>query len=387
LADLQFREKVKRLVREARILEMDQRDRLEAARARHRAAWNLEAPDRVPVSIGIDPVWSDWYYKKRYNLRIGELWGNHKLLVEYELRAWIDSFKDFEDDRTSVIPDAVGPLGGVVLHPSIVGCKTVFPEDDFPWIDLSHRVFDTKEKVDDFCTPEIPTAGLMLEVLGKVEALRKDLGDIIDVRILGGDGSPLQMAAYTRGITQLTRDMYTDPPFVHKLMKKLMDAYDAINRYYESVWGVGYRGAEVEGRFYDNPLSYFSSRLIERFVLPYYKGYAEKCGWRNWSFETQDVMDQFLGLFRTIPIRTIHSLVSSSNLAMFKDLSPNRIRFGVFMAPGKVLLDPAGIEREVKRVIDIMGRAGGWTLSSGELDRAVPQENISAFVAAVKRQG
>ncbi|MBO3803783.1 MAG: hypothetical protein JTT11_07965, partial [Candidatus Brockarchaeota archaeon] len=94
-------------------------------------------------------------------------------MVECELRAWIDSFKEFADDRTFVIPDAVGPLGGVFLHPSIVGCRTVFPEDDFPWIDLSHRVFDEKEKIDDFVAPEIPSAGLMPEILERVEAIER----------------------------------------------------------------------------------------------------------------------------------------------------------------------------------------------------------------------
>jgi uroporphyrinogen-III decarboxylase len=388
LPDQTFRDKIRGLVREAQILEGEQRQRIEEARARLDAAWNHERADKLPVTVDVDPIWSDWYYRRRYGVRIGELWENPKLLVECELRTWIDSFKEFEDDRTSVIPDAVGPLGGVFLHPSIVGSRTVFPDDDFPWIDLSQRVFDSEEEVDDFAPPEIPSAGLMPQVLEKVEMLREELEGIIEVRILGGDGSPLQMAAYTRGIVQLTRDMYTDPPLVHKLMKKLMGAYDRINRYYEAVWDVPYRGADIEGRFYDNPLSYFSSRLVERFVLPYYRGYAEECGWRHWSFETQDVMDQFIELFKAIPVRTIHSLVSSSNLKMFKEaLRPKGTRFGVFMAPGRLLLDRTGLEGEVKGVIGLMGREGGWTLSSGLIDSAVPQENIHAFIAAARKYG
>ena len=383
-----FREKIKGLISRARTLEIEQRDRIEAARVRYEAASNLEAPDRVPVQVGVDPVWSDWYLKRKYNIEIGEFWRDPKLLIEYELRTWIDSFVDFDDDRTYVIPDAVGPLGGVVLHPSIVGCRTAFPVDDSPWIDLSYRAFDTKEKIDDFDTPDIPKAGLMPEILERVEAMRELVGDMIDVRILGGDGSPLQMAAYTRGITQLTRDMYTDPPIVHKLMRKLMGVYDKINEYYEKEWDMPYRGKDIEGRFYDNPLSYFSSRLIERFVLPHYRDYAEKCGWRYWSFETQDVMDQFIELFKTVPIRTVQSLVSSSNLAIFKEiLGPKKVRFGVFLAPGRLLLDEPGIEGHLKEIIGIMGHEGGWTLSSGSLDRAIPQENIQEFVKAAKRNG
>jgi len=386
--DSTFREKIKGLVGKARALETEHKDRIHAARTRHEASWRFEKPDRVPVGLSVDPVWSDWYYKEKYSLKIGRLWDDPKLLVEYELRAWIDSFQDFDDDRTFVIPDAVGPLGGVFLHPSIVGCRTVFPEDDFPWINLSYVVFKTKEEIDDFTTPEIQEAGMMPDILKRLETLDELIGDLIDVRILGGDGSPLQMAAYTRGIAQLIKDMYMDPPIVHKLMRKMMDVYDKVNRYYEEVWGIPYRGEAIEGRFYDNPLSYFSPRLVESFVLPHYRQYAEKCGWRNWSFETQDVMDQFVELFRSIPIRTISSLVSSSDLGLFKStLGKRRVRFGIFMAPGRMMLDRPGIEGEVKRIIDVMGRDGGWSFSSGVVDRSVSQESIRSFLSAVKNYG
>jgi len=386
--DTMFRDKIKGLVRKAKALETAHKDRIHAARTRHEASWRLEKPDRIPVSLGVDPVWSDWYYKKKYRIKVGRLWDDPKLLVECELRAWIDSFLDFNDDRTFVIPDSVGPLGGVFLHPSIVGCRTVFPEDDFPWIDLSYRAFDAKEKIDDFTTPDIHEAGLMPEILKRLETLDKLVGDIVDVRILGGDGSPLQMAAYTRGITQLIRDMYVDPPLVHKLMRKMTDVYDKVNRYYEAVWRTPYRGEDIEGRFYDNPLSYFSPHLVETFVLPHYIEYAVKCGWKNWSFETQDVMDRFVDLFKAIPIRTISSLVSSSDLGLFKSaLGQKHVRFGVFMAPGRMMLDRLGIEGEVKRIVNIMGHDGGWSFSSGAVDSAVPQENIQFFLSAVKKYG
>jgi hypothetical protein len=95
-----FRDKIKNLLREARILEEEQKDRIVEARARHETSWRFKKPDRIPVKLGLDPVWSDWYY----NVKIGRLWNDPKLLVECELRTWIDSFKE---DRAFVIPDAV----------------------------------------------------------------------------------------------------------------------------------------------------------------------------------------------------------------------------------------------------------------------------------------
>jgi hypothetical protein len=383
-----FRAKIARILREGRDLERRHADRIEAARARRQAAWNHETPDTIPMTLALDPVWSDWYFKKRYNIKIGQYWTDPKLLVEYQLRIWIDSFRDFEDDRTSVLPNAVGPLGGVVLHPSVVGCRTVFPEDDFAWIDLRRRVFKTKEMIDDFVTPEIPEAGLMPETLERLRAVENLVGDMVDVRIQGGDGSALQMAAYTRGIPELIRDMFTDPPIVDKLMRKMMAVYERIQQYYEAEWDVPYKGRDVEGLFYDNPLSYFSPALVERFVLPHYRRFAEKCGWRNWSFETQDVMDDFIGLFRTIPLKTVHSLVSSSDLDAFREaLDPSKTRFGVFLSPGTKLLRSPGMEAEVSRVVNTMGREGGWVLSSGIIDAAVPEARIGALLKAVRESG
>lgn len=382
-----LRRKVSDLLSEGRRLERHSRERIEASRARIQAAVDLETPDRIPVRVGLSPAWSDWYLKKRYGIRIGEYWRDPELCIEYQLRTWIDSFRDFDDDRTSVLPGSVGPLGGVVLHPSIAGCRAAFPQDDFAWIDLGYRAFDTEEKIDDFETPEISGAGLMPETIARLDEIERAIGDLIPVSIQGGDGAPLQMAAYTRGIRELIRDMYTRPEIADKLLDKMVDVYRAIQVFYEETWGVGYRGAGVEGYFYDNPLAYFSPPLVERFVLPRYRRFAEECGWRHWSFETQDVMDGFLELFRTVPIRNLHNLVSNSNLVAFrKVLDPREVCLHVFMAPGR-LVQESRIHGEVRRVFDCLGREEGWLLSSGVVDTAVSESSIHEFIRAARSLG
>jgi len=376
-----LRERVKRLLSEAHRLETENRERLEEARIRTEAALNLEKPDRVPVRLGLSPVWSDWYFKMRYGIRIGEYLIDPELCIEYQLRTWIDSFGDFDDDRTFVVPGQIGPLGGVVLHPSIAGCRASFPEDDFAWIDLGYRALDTEEKIDDFETPEISRAGLMPETLDMLDEMDRAIGDLIPVAIQGGDGAPLQMAAYTRGIRQLIRDMYTQPEIAHRLLDKMMDVYRAIHRFYEATWGIRYSGPDIEGYFYDNPLAYFSPPLVERFVLPRYRRYAEECGWRHWSFETQDVMDSFIELLRTVPIRNLHNLASNSDLGAFRQvLDPDNVCLHVFMAPGR-LIQPQRVQGEVDRLFEQLGHRA-WVLSSGVLDRAVPEASIREFLRA-----
>jgi len=346
---------------------------------------NFETPDRIPVTVGLNTIWSDWYFRRRYGIKIGEYWRDPRLSVEYQLRGWIDSFRDFEDDRPYVIPPDVGPLGGVVLHPTIAGCRAVFPEDDFAWIDLGYRALDTEEKIDDYQVPEVAEAGLMPETLERFEEIEDLAGDLLQVRIQGGNGGPLQMAAYTRGIRELIRDMHTNPDLVHKLMGKMVGVYRAIKVYYRDSWGIRYRGADIDGYFYDNPLSYFSPRLVEEFVLPYYEEFARECSFRTWSMETQDVLDPFLEIYKSIPIGKLRNLVSNSDLVAFrKELEG--VCFNVYIAPGRLLHGPS-IEPLVDRVVEAMGLGGGWTLSSGVLDAAVPEENIHAFLKAGKSIG
>lgn len=384
--DRTFRDKVRRLLAEARSIERRNRERIELSKNRLAASGSFEKPDRVPVTVGLGPIWSNWYFRK-YGIRVGEYWRDPKLNVLLQLRIWIDSFKDFDDDRTYVIPNQVGPLGGVVLHPSIAGCRAILPEDDFAWIDLSYRYLDSKEKIDQYEVPDVARSGLMPETLLRLEEIEGLVGDLIDVRIQGGDGAPLQMAAYTRGVRELIRDMYTDPPIVDKLMGKMIGVYDAIFRYYRDRWGYEYRGGDVEGLFYDNPLSYFSPQLVGRFVLPHYRAYAERCGWRHWSFETQDVMDGFIDLLKGVPVKAIHNLVSNSDLRGFREAFLSRgVRFHVFMAPGTILTR-AIIGRELKRVMGIMGREGGWTLSSGVLDSATSADSIQHFLKIARELG
>ena len=121
----------------------------------------------------------------------------------------------------------------------------------------------------------------------------------------------------------------------------------------------------------------------ELFVLPVYRRYAEECGWRHWSFETQDIMDDFVEIFKALPIRHLHNLVSSSDLRLFrKELGPN-VRYHVFMAPGR-LITPSSMLSELGKIFTAMGRQGGWTLSSGVLDNAVRADQIRSFVQAVR---
>ncbi|MGQ9513790.1 MAG: hypothetical protein ACUVTL_01865 [Thermoproteota archaeon] len=74
---------------------------------------------------------SGWYLKRKYKLNMEEYLRSNELQAFYQIRERIDAFKELNDDRLE-IDTSVGVESGVVSHPSVIGCKIFFPEDDWP---------------------------------------------------------------------------------------------------------------------------------------------------------------------------------------------------------------------------------------------------------------
>jgi len=385
------REKFKRLLAEAQRLNRVCKDRIEGSASRYKAAMKFEELDRVPVRVWVEGM-SGWYLRGRYGLNMTEYFGDAELQAFYELKERIDAFKELDDDRLE-IDTTVGVTGGVVSHPSVIGCRIVFPEDDWPWIDVRYHPLDAPEKIDDFQVPDIAEAGIMPHIIERFGKLEKLIGDLTDVTIYPGDGvpeCPLQMAVYARGYNNLVRDMYTDPPLTHKLMKKMCDVGEAIHNFYRDFLGRDLSQLfSQEERLYDNLLCHFSPSLIRKFVLPCYREWAEKYGWKYWTISSQGILDPLVEIMAETPVDRIHYLTSFSNLKLFKEtFTPRKVWINVaYEASLMVNQTPAEIEEECKRIMGIMAPGGGFLMRTACLDWRTPLENIYSFIRACKRYG
>jgi len=385
------REKFARLVEEARILNRLYRERIEESRRRYESAKNSEETDRVPIRVSVEGM-SGWYLRGRYGLNMALYFRDPEIQALYQLKEKIDAFKELDDDRLQ-IDTIVGVTGGVVSHPSVIGCRIVFPEDDWPWVDVRHHPLDTPEKIDDFQVPDIAKAGIMPQIVERYDKMRKLVGDLTEVTIYPGDGvpeCPLQMAVCARGYNNFVRDMYTDPELAHKLLRKMCDVGEAIHEFYTGF--LRQEPSELfseEERLYDNFLGHFSPSLLRRFVLPYYWEWAEKYGWKNWTISSQCVLDPYIGLMTEIPTDRIHYLTSFSNLELFKQaFMPRHVWIRVAYEASLMLNQtPQEIEKECKRIIEIMAPGGGFIMGTACLDWRTPEENIRTFIRASKKYG
>jgi len=384
-----LRNKIKKLIKEAERLNRIYRDRIEESRNRYEAAKRFEEPDRVPIRVWVENM-SGWYLRRKYGLNMAEYFRDPEIQAFYQLKERIDAFKELDDDRLG-INTTVGVNGGVVSHPSVVGCKIIFPEDDWPWIDVRYHPLDTPEKIDDFQVPEIAKAGIMPQIIERYERIEKLIGDLTKITIYPGNGipeRPLQMAVYARGYNNLIRDMYTDPQLVHKLMRKMCDIGEAIHNFYRDLLGKDLSKNEAAD-LYDNFLGHFSPSLLRKFVLPYYWEWAEKYGWKYWNITSQCVLDPYIEIMTEIPTKYISYLTTFSNLKIFKEtFTPRKIWIKTAYEASLMLTQtPQEIEKECKRIIEIMAPGGGFIMGTACLDWRTPEENIRMFIKASKKYG
>jgi len=384
-----LREKIKKLIEEAGKLNRIHRDRIEESRNRYEAVTKFEEPDRVPVHVWVEGM-SGWYLQRKYALNMAQYFRSPELQAFYQLRERIDAFKELSDDRLE-IDTLVGVEGGVVSHPSVIGCKIAFPENDWPWIDVRYHPLDTPEKIDDFEVPEISKARIMPQLLERYEKMKKLVGDLTTVYLHVGNGDPerpLQMAVYARGYNNLIRDMHTDPQLVHKLLRKMCDVGEAIHDFYRDLLGRDLSKHEVVD-LYDNFLGHFSPSLLRKFVLPYYWEWAKKYGWKYWTISSQCNLDPYVEIMTEIPTKSINYLPSSSNLKLFKEtFMPRHVSINLAYEASPMLnQSPTKIKKDCKRIMEIMAPGNGFIMGTGCLDWRTPEENVHAFIEASKEYG
>jgi len=372
---------IKSLVGEIERLRHEHKDRIEATISRFRAVDRFEEPDRIPCHVGVGGIWSNWYLKK-YGIKIKKFWEDHETQLTGQLRSLIDSFNEFDDDRTL---DSVAVLAGVVTEPSVVGCKVVYPEDDWPWIDLRYHPLDTPEKIDDYEIPDIEDAELIRFVTNTYEYMKKKVEDSFTIGYGDGEG-PFELAVYARGIKNIIRDMYTDPPLAHKLLKKMSDTWIAIYRYYEKL------DKEMAPRnMSENPLGYFSPKLFKEFIYPHTKYIVDKIGgdpWVVYNYQGEDIHIFIEDIARLPRLKSCYVSAQADIKRCKEALSRARaISSFHFEAHDLFALNPRQIEEMCRKMLELVSPGGGCSFNTGIIDARIPKENLQAFLSAVHKYG
>jgi hypothetical protein len=188
---------------------------------------------------------------------------NYLRMLIYRYENW--------DDQT-VIGLQVPIWLGVTLESSLFGARTVYTDNDYPWLDREPAL-RRREDLDRLPMPDFRTSGLMPLVHRYFEEIRELVDDDVTVSFHEWGRSPFGVAFHIRGMENLLADMMDDPHFTHRLMRFITDARKS--------WAsqrAAFLGRPVEkGNLYNDEVNTptLSPALYDEFVLPYEQELSE----------------------------------------------------------------------------------------------------------------
>ncbi len=255
-------------------------------------------------------------------------------------------------------------------------------------VDGAFQKSDPKiEILETFSWPDPNDPGLYEGLRERAEALRKNTDFAIVLTLIYGNGI-LKQCTNMRGFAELLMDLYENPEFAGRLLDKMTDisiriaqnALDAV-------------GEDVDVVYYADDLGHQQSTLMSpqiyrKLVKPRHKRFFDAVKSRSKAkilmhsdgaiyTLIEDLME--IGVDALNPVQ-----VSARNMdpVRLKKEFGGRLAFWGAIDTRDVLpfKSPQEVREEVRKMIDLMGRGGGYVLASVQtLQAEVPPENIVAM--------
>ena len=332
----------------------------------------LGEPDQVPISLIIDANW----LSKAYGVRERALYVCPDRLLDLQLRAR----KRFRG-LVSVKPDL-----GIVIEPSALGCRIVWPEDGPPWVVPSIR---TPEDVDRLKVPDPLRDGLMGKCLEIYECMKdrvKELGLNFKVSPPMSAKGPFTVAGLSAGIERMMAWVRNSPDVADKLVKKCAETQ------------VAWAQAQLDAAGEKTPLfvgddysGFISPNNFKRFTLPYLREFFSRFKHPLNIYHNDAPTNHLLDLVGELGAPIFH--LGPSDMVSLKEA---KRRLGGKLClmggvhPTKTMLTgtAAYVERECAESIAIAGVGGGFILApAGTTSKGIPPENIDAIINAAEKYG
>ena len=215
---------------------------------------------RAPITV--EPEVTFW--RKILGFDIRDYYQNPVTYLINYLRMLIFRFENWGDET------AIGlniPIWlGVTLESSLFGARTVYTDDDYPWLDR-RPVIERPEDLGKLPEPNFRTSGLMPLVHRYFEEISSLVDDDVTVSFHEWGRSPFGVAFHIRGMEGLLADVLDNPNFVHRLLRLITDARKS--------WvseRAKFLGRPIEkGNLYNDEINTptLSPALYEEFALPY----------------------------------------------------------------------------------------------------------------------
>jgi uroporphyrinogen decarboxylase len=196
---------------------------------------------------------------------------------------------------------------------------------------------------------------------------------------------PLEMASYLRGITELLKDFYFNPDWIHELLDITAEVCIAWIKTQDETLG-GLKKVFIS----EDTVGFIRPEFYKEFVFPYdrkvFKALPDRCiGIYHCGSNSTHILEMIPNTGAKV-----FYFGSDVNIAHIKEKIGRKICLMGNIHPLKLLLKgtPKDVEEECKRLIKIAGPGGGYILGTGEgINEGTPLNNIDAMIISSKKYG
>lgn len=320
--------------------------------------------DRVPVTVLIGP-----YCSRMTNYSVKEILQDARKSSEAHL-AFYDRFE----------PDSVIIYNDIYLEVEALGCELEFPEDD-----ISHP--KTVMLADKSCLAglKIPDPKRDGRIPYFIELCERVSAQVRKKAALGlGHCGPWNIAMHLRGTEALLLDTYSDPVFVHDLMKFSTEVVRTIG---DALIDAGFSPSLGEAAA---SCSLISPQIYREFIKPYH---TELCSYFR-SKKTfpalhicgqidpimQDVIDTGIGLLSLDAPSSLQRIIETGDgkVTVMGNIPTTLFSSGT----------PQEMEKAVRHCIETAAEGSGYILASGcEIPMNSTEDRIEHFFRYSRHYG
>ena len=329
-------------------------------------------PDQVPVTV--HPL-GDWC-AEFYGVNERQIYFNPEVMLQAMLKAR----KRFRG-LVSVKPDF-----SVVIEPSAIGCRVIWPEDTTPYVTPCVK---TVEDVDDLTLPNPLTDGLMggsIETYGFMKKRMEEIDSDIPVEMPYGVRGPFTLAGMVLDLTTLLDWMRSREDAALKLLDYCSDVVVSWVKAQHEV-----SGTNSAVFLADDFSGYLSPMQFEKFSLPFIRKVFDSAPHKLNTYHNDAQTSQLMDLIPETGANIFHlGSQDMIDLGEAKERIGDRICLmgGVHSSDTLIKGPSYRIEEEARKSIETCKEGGRFILSpGGVVGRGVPPGHVDVLIRASEKFG
>jgi len=355
---------------------------LEENRRRVEKAAEFKEPDRVPVVIGLGGP----YYARIFGYTFAEYYNDMSIMLDAQVKGLKWRLEWLKDD----LPEVGVYLDiGAISEGIVFDCKIEMPGEGNPW--LTPWIIPRIRTLDDIDRLEVPDPRRHKGIQAYYEKLEKFRG-LVKKNYEGlpvGGGlqihPPVSAAGSLIGPGKLYRWLYESPEDMHRLFRKLEEAFNVLRDYYCELSGVEPGSLGLA----DDHSGYLNRRMYEEFAMPYNLRLYERHGANHRSLHMDSHMDHITDIIVNV------YRINEADVGVENDIKTiaEAFRGKVFFngnANWRVLVNGSleSIELEVEKCVFYAAPGGGYVFDNGgETYANIPPESLKYEVEYAKKVG